>query len=151
LLPAIENVTGIQMQNDPVLENLFAKFAEANACWFSSVRPDGRAHLAPIWHVVFERRIYVVSQESSVRVQNIRRNPNVSLSLPDTSNVLIVEGVARIAPERRDDLRAPFRAKYDWDTYEDASYTVFVEVRPTKVMAWGTDGEGRWRLDDSDA
>jgi general stress protein 26 len=136
--------------HDPILDRLFTKFAEADACWFSSVRPDGRAHLAPIWHVVYERRIYVVSQETSVRVQNIRRNPSVSLSLPDTSNVLIIEGLARIASERRDQLAAPFRQKYDWDTYADPSYNVFIEVRPTKIMAWGKDGDGRWRFNVSE-
>lgn len=123
---------------------LLAHFGAADACWFSSTRPDGRPHLAPIWHVVHADRIYVVTRQSSVRAANIRANAAVSLALADASNALIVEGVARPAPEMRDELRPLFRAKYDWDIATDAEYDDVIQVTPRKVMAWGRHGEGRW-------
>ena len=87
--------------HDPTLVLLLAKFAAAECCWFGSVRPDGRAHLAPIWHVWHDRRAFVVTRSGAVRTNNVLANPSVSLALPDPMNVLIIEGWARFAPERR--------------------------------------------------
>jgi hypothetical protein len=133
---------------DPVLAKLFEKFAQAQACWFSSVRADGRAHLAPIWHVWHEGRIYVVTPATSVRGRNITRNKAVSLSLPDPMNVLIIEGRARSAPEARAAIQPLFQSKYGWDIRGDTAYGMVIEVTPAKVIAWGSDGEGRWQLED---
>jgi general stress protein 26 len=137
--------------DDPVLAQLVEKFAQAEACWFGSTRPDGRAHLAPIWHVWHEGRVYVVTQSSAVRVRNIARQPAVSLSLPDPVNVMIVEGTARSAPEQKESLRPLFKAKYDWEFAEDNPYNFIIEVTPRKILAWGKDGEGRWLFDGNGA
>ncbi len=123
---------------------LLARFGQAAACWFSSVRPDGRPHLAPIWHVVHEDRIYVVTQRKAVRAANIRVNAAVSLALADTSNALIIEGVAQPAQEMLATLRPLFQAKYDWDIATDADYDDVLQVTPHKLLAWGEHGKGRW-------
>lgn len=136
----------ITIHEDPSLARLFELFGAAECCWFASTRPDGRAHLAPIWHVVHADRIYVVTQARAVRVANIRRQPHVSLALPDPMNALIVEGNARPAPEQRDNLRPLFQAKYNWDIATDADYDEILEITPQKVMAWGSHGEGRWLI-----
>lgn len=133
--------------DDPILASLVDKFAKAEACWFSSTRPDGRAHLAPIWHVWHEGKIYVVTQSTAVRSRNIAFQPAVSLSLPDPINVLIVEGTARVTPEQKDALNPLFKAKYNWEFTNDNPYNVIIEVTPTKILAWGADGDGRWHFD----
>lgn len=131
---------------EPALSQLMQKFGAAEACWFSSVRKDGRAHLAPIWHVLHEGRIYVVTQRNSVRAANIRHHAAVSLALADTSNALIVEGMAQPKPAMREQLRPLFQEKYGWDIHTDPTYDDVIEVTPTKVIAWGDHGNGRWRL-----
>ena len=128
------------------LPRLLDRLAQAQACWFSTVRPDGRAHLAPIWHVWHDGRLYVVTQERTVRARNIAHNPAVSIALPDPMNVLILEGTARPAPECRDAIQPLFQAKYNWDISTDTEYNLVLEVTPVKLMAWGADGEGRWRF-----
>ena len=55
--------------HDATLSALLEKFAQADCCWFSSVRPDGRAHLAPIWHVWHAGSVYVVTRDQSVRAR----------------------------------------------------------------------------------
>jgi hypothetical protein len=134
------------IHDDPALARIFDHFGAAECCWFASTRPDGRAHLAPIWHVVHTGRIYVVTQAGAVRAGNIQGQPHVSLALPDPMNVVVVEGVARAAPELRDELRPLFQAKFNWDITTDAEYDTVLEVTPRKVMAWGSHGEGRWVL-----
>jgi general stress protein 26 len=135
--------------DDPVLARLITRFAEADACWFSSTRPDGRAHLAPIWHVWHAGRIYVVTQSTTVRARNIALQPAVSLALPDTKNVMIVEGIARVAPEKEEVLNPLFKAKYKWEFTKDNPYHHIIEVTPRKIIAWKTDGDsgGRWHFE----
>jgi len=130
--------------NPALLTALLEKFAAADCCWFASTRPDGRAHLAPIWHVWYEGAAYVMTKSDAVRARNIRHNPAVSLSLPDPMNVFVLEGTARFAPEMADDLALLFQAKYNWDIRTDADYNAIIAVDPVKVMAWGSHGEGRW-------
>lgn len=111
------------------------------------MRPDGRPHMAPIWHVVRAGHIFVVTRRRSVRSANIRACPAVSLALADTSNALIIEGDARPAPEHRAELQPQFLAKYHWDIAADLDYDDVIEVVPRKVIAWGSHGEGRWLLE----
>ncbi len=125
---------------------IFEKLAQAETCWFSSVRADGRAHLAPVWYVWHNQRVYVVTQATSVRARNIQTNPSVSVALPDPVNVVILEGTARTAPEVKAEVQPLFVAKYNWDIATDAEYSMVIEMTPHKLIAWGADGEGRWRL-----
>ena len=133
---------------DATLSALLDKFTQADCCWFSSVRPDGRAHLAPIWHVWHEDRVYVVTRDKSVRARNVAHNPHVSVALPDPMNVFIIEGTAAPVADMDAALQPLFQAKYDWDISTDADYDLILAVTPVKLMAWGEHGEGRWQWSD---
>ena len=135
----------LQPTNETVLATLITKFAVADTCWFSSVRPNGRVHLAPIWHVWHEGKAYVCTPSVSVRARNVAKNSSVSLSLPDPYDVFILEGDARPVPDLAHVLQPLFKSKYDWDISTDVKYDLILEIAPTKVMAWGKHGEGRWR------
>jgi hypothetical protein len=130
------------------LTGLLETFARADACWYSSVRPNGRVHLAPIWFVWYAGAAWVVTQRSAVRAHNLLHNSSVSLALPDPMNALILEGTAAEAPGALDDIRPIFQAKYDWDIAADQDYTFIIRVQPVKLLAWGSYGEGRWRWED---
>ena len=134
--------------SDDLLVRLLHKFRDAPACWCASVRPNGRVHLAPIWHVVHNDRVYLVTRSSSVRAHNIAANDTISLSMPDPMNALILEGKARSTPEHEAEIQPLFLAKYGWDFSTDADYELILEVTPAKIMAWGDHGEGRWRYGD---
>ena len=134
------------ISDDPTLVAILATFGAADCCWFSSVRPDGRSHLAPIWHLWQEGQVCVLTQAASVRVANIRSHPYVSLALPDPMNPIIVEGVAAITPDLRTALAPGFLAKYNWDITTDGAYDTVLAVTPRKVMSWGSHGEGRWQI-----
>lgn len=129
---------------NPVLRGLIDRFAQEPCCWLSSVRPDGRAHSAPIWHVWHQGRAYVVTRSNAVRAANIARNPSVVLTLPDPMNPLILEGWATQAESMRAALQPLFQTKYDWNIQTDAAYDVVIEITPTRLIAWGQSGEGKW-------
>lgn len=134
--------------SDPVLQALVKRFADADCCWLSSVRPDGRAHSAPIWHVWYQGRAYVVTGAQTVRATNIEENPSIVLTHPDPKNALILEGWATAANHMRALLQPLFLAKYNWDIANAARYDRVLEITPTKLLAWGSYGEGKWPGED---
>ncbi len=133
--------------SDERLRLLLQHFAAAEAVWYASVRPDGRVHLAPVWAVWFEDAAWVLTRRAAVRARNLVANPSVSLSLADPINVLIIEGRAEVAPRLPDSVRAAFQVKYNWDVLSDEEYQLIIRVVPSKLMAWGNHGEGRWAYD----
>lgn len=130
------------------LEGLLARFAAAEFSWISSARPDGRVHSVPVWHIWADERAYVVTTGNAVKVGNIASNPNVVIALPDPVDPLIIEGVALLKPAIPPELAAQFKAKYDWNPTSDASNSALIEIIPSKVIAWGKHGEGRWTATD---
>ena len=133
------------------LRLIIDRFAAAPCCWLSTVRPDGRPHATPIWHVWRNGLIFLVTQANAVKAKNIRTNPGVVITHPDPLNVIIFEGSARLLPEISPDLHTDFKTKYDWEIATDAAYQTFLEITPTKLMAWGADGaqaRTRWQAAD---
>ncbi len=59
-------------------EEVIAKLESQQNIWFSSMRPDGRPHLAPVWFVWHAGKIYIGTDPKSVKSRNIRRNPRVT-------------------------------------------------------------------------
>ncbi|MCX6050140.1 MAG: gamma-glutamylcyclotransferase [Chloroflexi bacterium] len=129
---------------DPLLRILIERFAEADCSWLSTVRPDARAHGAPVWHVWHQGRIYVVTMKNAVKVKNIAINPGVVITHPDPLDPVIIEGWATQAEPTPAQLRDLFLAKYDWDIANDTQTHVVLEITPTKLIAWGKYGEGKW-------
>lgn len=130
------------------LESLLARFAAAECSWISSTRPDGRVHSVPVWHIWTDGRVYVVTTGNAVKVGNIASNPHVVVALPDPVDPLIIEGVALLKPTIPPFLSAQFKAKYDWDPTTDAGYSALIEIMPSKIIAWGKYGDGRWTAAD---
>ena len=58
---------------------------------------------------------------------------------------IIIEGWATPAGAMEQQLQPLFKAKYDWDISTDSDYDTIIEVTPTKLIAWGKYGQGRWR------
>lgn len=129
---------------DETLQNLVVRFAQAECCWFSCVQPDGRAHSTPIWHVWHQGRAYVVTLSNAIKTKSISENPNIVISHPDPINPVIIEGWATPAPAMEAKLQPLFKAKYNWDISTDSDYDAIIEITPTKLMAWGNYGDGRW-------
>lgn len=136
-----------QADNAPVdstLVDLVRRFAAAECSWMTTVRPDGRGHSTPIWHVWYDGRVYVVSEPTAVKTANLKQNPSVVMCHPDPMNPVIIEGWGTFAPSRLNQLQPLFKTKYDWDIRTDQEYTTIIEITPLKLMAWGKYGDGRW-------
>ncbi|HEY7340992.1 MAG TPA: pyridoxamine 5'-phosphate oxidase family protein [Ktedonobacterales bacterium] len=83
-----------------------------------TVRPDGRPHAIPVCFLYEKDSILVFSLPDSVKVRNIRENPQVSLALEsfgfgDYFSV-VVGGIAELVDEPSNWLQySPYDAKYE--------------------------------------
>jgi PPOX class probable F420-dependent enzyme len=67
--------------------------------WLSSVRPDGRPHLVPIWFLWDGAAILFFSQPAAQKVRNLRHNPQVMLALDSADageDIVLLEGRAEL-------------------------------------------------------
>ena len=114
--------------------------------WLSSVRPDGRPHLVPVWYLWDGETILFFSQPAAQKVRNLKHNPQVVLALDtkaDGEDVVIVEGVATLLPAGTVDATLPpFVAKYTRLMAEintdpatmAASHTQAIRITPTRFL-----------------
>jgi len=120
----------------PSVEDISRLESQQNI-WFGCVRPDGRPHLSPVWFVWLADRFYIGADPKSVKVRNIRQNPQVVLALEDGSHPLICEGMAEIRQlPLDDDVLKAFLQKYEWDLTQEQQYNLIVEVKPQKWLRW---------------
>ena len=67
--------------------------------WLSSVRPDGRPHLVPVWFVWDGASILIFSKPAAQKVRNLRHNPQVMLALDSADegeDIVLLEGRAEL-------------------------------------------------------
>lgn len=117
-----------------------SRLQHEQTCWLATVRPDGRAHLSPIWFVWLHDAFWMCCNSGTVKARNMRANPQVALSLESGSDPVVVEGNAQLhARPYADDVIAAFQAKFDWNisgtvSDPDGDFAVLVQVRPTKWL-----------------
>jgi len=120
--------------------------------WLSSVQPDGRPHLVPVWFHWDGEQIVAFSKPHARKVGNLRDQPYVMLAVgtpgPDFE-VELIEATAELpSSPSADILPAGFGAKYR-ELLRRAGLTVqrFTEVysqpivlRPTRYLGYGGHG-----------
>jgi PPOX class probable F420-dependent enzyme len=120
--------------------------------WLSSVRPDGRPHLVPVWFHWDGERIVAFSKPSARKVGNLRDQPFVMLAVgtpgPDFQ-VELIEATAELPETPATDIMPTgFGAKYR-ELLRRAGLSVqrFAEVysqpivlRPTRFLGYGGHG-----------
>jgi PPOX class probable F420-dependent enzyme len=93
--------------------------AERNL-WLTTVRPDGRPHVTPVWFTFTDGDFWIGTGASSVKVRNLAANPLVAANLEDGNHPLVAEGRAGVvAPPYPEAVVAAFVAKYGWDVSVD--------------------------------
>jgi PPOX class probable F420-dependent enzyme len=132
--------------------NADAALRRDSVVWLSSVQPNGRPHLVPVWFHWDGERIVAFSKPNARKVGNLRDQPLVMLAVgtpgPDFE-VELIEATAEL-PEipAEDVMPVGFGAKYR-DLLRRAGLTAqrFAEVysqpivlRPTRYLGYGGRG-----------
>jgi nitroimidazol reductase NimA-like FMN-containing flavoprotein (pyridoxamine 5'-phosphate oxidase superfamily) len=117
---------------------------KAGVFWLSTVRADGRPHVAPLIGVWLDGAFYFCTGEGEQKARNLLRNPRVVITTG--ANALtegldtVVEGeavvVSDVATARR--LADAFVAKYgeDWRLPGREGVLIF-EVTPSRAFGFG--------------
>jgi len=112
-------------------------------------RADGPPQLTPVWYIYEDGKMYISAGINTVKVQNLRRDPRVSICVdaghPDARYV-IFQGVVTIL-EPGDPLQEPTRwriIRHYYDTEEEArryydsvrnSSSVLLVLAPDKMIS----------------
>jgi PPOX class probable F420-dependent enzyme len=116
--------------------------------WLSTVRPDGRPHLVPIWFWWDGRALLAFSKPDAQKVRNLRANPSVMLALGDAEDdfdVGMLEGRAELLdPPTSGLLPAGHLGKYarqlaamglSAEEYA-ATYSQALRIVPSRALGW---------------
>jgi PPOX class probable F420-dependent enzyme len=120
------------MTLDPQIER---RLQTEQNLWLATVRPNGSPHLVPIWFVWVAGKIYVCTGADSVKVRNLRQNPQVSIALEDGAQPIVIEGRAQPIGGAPQPVIEAFKKKYDWGITGDEMYTQVIEIQPTKIRS----------------
>jgi PPOX class probable F420-dependent enzyme len=121
--------------------------ADEPVVWLSSVRPDGRPHIVPIWFSWDDGALTVLSKPDAQKVRNIRRTPAVMLALGDAEDdfdVGLIEACAEVIDEPATDLPREHLRKYADRmaaiglSIEEfvATYSQVLRIVPTRFLDW---------------
>ncbi len=114
--------------------------------WLSTVRPDGRPHLVPVWFLWDGMAILIFSQPATQKVRNLRHSPHVMLALEAADrgeDVALIEGQAALLDDPAvTPALPPFAVKYrELLAYIGsdlpsmiANYTQAIRVTPTRFL-----------------
>ena len=131
------------------LKKSVAKLIEwERVCRVATMGLDGTPHLVPVCHVVADGKIYFASGNDGRKVQNLKANPRVAVTVDlysdDWANLrgVMVQGTTTLIDKgpRFKKIRALLYRKYPQYPDEaalDESDSVVVEVTPTHVFSWG--------------
>ncbi|MGI5416730.1 pyridoxamine 5'-phosphate oxidase family protein [Actinomadura luteofluorescens] len=116
--------------------------------WVSTAHPDHGPHQVPLWFLWDGRAVWVCTGADSATVRNVRDEPRVRLALPDTFDVVLLQGKAECFPDQEvpDDAAGAFAAKFGWDPRTEDDPFVYVRVVPETVRAWRGEPELRGRV-----
>ena len=116
--------------------------------WLSTVRPNGRPHLVPVWFFWDGTTILIFSQPNAQKVRDIRHNSSVMLAL-DTAqegdDVVLIEGDAVLLdPASVNATQSAYAQKYEsWMQRMGSNaealakeYSQPIRVIPTKFISW---------------
>ena len=114
--------------------------------WLSTVRPDGRPHLVPVWFLWDGETILIFSQPNQQKLRNLQHNPNVVVAL-DTAgqgdDTVKIEGKAELLDDPKVSTALPAYAEkykqrlelYGWTGEAMAQdYSQAIRITPTKIF-----------------
>ncbi|MFF5405102.1 pyridoxamine 5'-phosphate oxidase family protein [Streptomyces misionensis] len=116
--------------------------------WLSTAHPEHGPHQVPLWFSWDGRAMWMCTGAASVTARNVREEPRVRLALPDTFDVVLLQGEAVCFPD--DEVPAAtaeaFAGKFGWDPRAEEASQVYVRVVPRTVRAWRGVPELRGRV-----
>ena len=115
-----------------------------------TVRAAGTPHVAPVWFLWDDNRVWVIADTQAVKIRNIRNNPAVALSVATPERpfaYVIVEGQASVTSAGLESMVQRLCVQYDGPergpAYAEellaASRLVLIDIQVSRIMSWVED------------
>jgi general stress protein 26 len=116
--------------------------------WVSTAHPNHGPHQVPLWFWWDGQAVWMCTGETSATARNVRTEPRVRLALPDTFDVVLLQGQAECFSDRSvpEDAADAFADKFGWDPRADEGPFLYIRVTPSTVLAWRGEPELRGRV-----
>ena len=92
------------------------RLTASKSYWISTASPDGRPHAMPVWAVWDdgEQRLFFSTSGRSRKATNLRANPQVTVAVDSTAEVVSLEGRAVVLDDaaRKDEWATRYLDKY---------------------------------------
>lgn len=136
---------------DDIHARALARLATEEVAWLGTIGRDGYPHAVPIWFLVHDNRLLVLSEPATAKVRNLRENPHAFLHLEAGENgdhLTVLQGTATLSErptaEWLDEIGERYAAKYAEGlvrqklTLESmaARYSTVIVFEPVKLIAW---------------
>ncbi|OAR23754.1 pyridoxamine 5'-phosphate oxidase [Streptomyces sp. ERV7] len=114
------------------------RLATERDVWVATAHPDHGPHQVPLWFAWDGQAVWVCTSATSATVRNVRKDPRVRLSLPDTFDVVMLQGAAQCFTDQDvpTDAADAFAGKFGWDPRTEDGPFVYLRVAPKMVRAW---------------
>lgn len=118
-----------------------------NIAHFITLRADGSPHVVPLWYEFAEDRFFVFTKATSVKMQNLRRNPQCTLSIASAIqpySYVVASGTAKIENSDVIERAVSIASRYEGSP-GGAKYIQNVQTRfvialvmmvPTRMVGW---------------
>lgn len=122
------------------------RIAAARNYWVATAAADGRPHLRPVDGVFVEGALCFGGSPQTRWVRHLQDRPDVSASLPDDDQAVILEGRVEQIGDPADPVAVALapanRAKYPqyFSDGQPAEFLPFWCLRPRRVYAWALTG-----------
>jgi PPOX class probable F420-dependent enzyme len=113
--------------------------------WLSTVRPDGRPHVVPVWFL-WTGEYFLIFSKPDQKIRNLKQNTAVMLGLDDTKDgddPIMITGEATLLPHGEVTSALPAYAekyatqlaRYNWTGESMAQeYTEPIKIAPNKLI-----------------
>ncbi|GHE08436.1 pyridoxamine 5'-phosphate oxidase family protein [Streptomyces alanosinicus] len=116
--------------------------------WVSTAHPDHGPHQVPLWFLWHGQAVWMCTGADSATARNVRAEPRVRLGLPDTSDVVLIQGAVDCFPDDEVPAEAAdaYTEKFGWDPRTEEGAFLYIRVAPKTVRAWHGEPELRGRV-----
>ncbi|MEV8317140.1 pyridoxamine 5'-phosphate oxidase family protein [Streptomyces sp. NPDC059900] len=125
-----------------------ARLERERDIWLSTAHPEHGPHQVPLWFWWDGRAVWLCTGETTATARNARTERRVRLALPDTDDVVLVQGEAECFPAAGVPRAAGdgFAAKFGWDPRQEPAPFLYLRVTPGTVRAWRGEHEQHGRV-----
>ena len=105
------------------------RLAKCRNFFLATTRPDGRPHVMPLWGCWVHGMFVFSTAITSVKSQNLLKNPACAVTVDDGHEAVIVEGTAKIVTKDEiPDFFPAYKEKYGYNIPDDEKWAIVPRV-----------------------